>query len=50
MKNKQLEAFLRQTHADQGGECSFEEFIEAVAADPMEFGHEEALLFVALRK
>lgn len=37
-----LEAFLRQTHADQGGEASFTEWLKYVADDAHEFAHEEA--------
>lgn len=42
-RKQELEKFLRQTQADQGGEASFEEFVEAVAEDADEFGHEEAV-------
>lgn len=44
-----LEEFLRQTKADQGGECTFEEWLEAVAEDENEFAHEEALEFQKMR-
>lgn len=39
-----LEKLLRQTKADQGGECTFEEWLQATADDPTEFLHEEALV------
>lgn len=38
----QLEAHLRQIHADQGGEATFADFVIAVAADANEQGHAEA--------
>lgn len=43
----QLKEFLVQTHADQGGECTFEEFLQYVAEDEQEFGHEEAKQYLA---
>lgn len=46
---EQLEQFLRQTHADQGGEATFEEWLEAVAEDPEEYGHEEAQHYLSKR-
>ncbi|PZX29435.1 hypothetical protein C7416_104440 [Cupriavidus phytorum] len=47
-RKAELETFLRQTQADQGGEASFEDFVDAVADDEGEFGHEEAKEFLAL--
>lgn len=47
-RKQELEQFLRQTHADQGGEATFDEFVEAVAEDEEEFGHEDAKEFLAL--
>ena len=44
-----LEQFLRQTHADQGGEAPFDDFSEAVAADDEEYGHAEAVEYLAFR-
>jgi len=45
---EQLEEFLKQTQADQGGEATFEEFVAAVAEDPEEYGHFEAIEFLKL--
>lgn len=42
------ERFLRQTHADQGGECSFEEWVRATAEDETEYGHDEAKQYTEL--
>jgi hypothetical protein len=44
----ELGAYLRQTSADQGGECTFAEWVDAVASDDEEFAHQEAVEFVAL--
>ena len=41
-RTTELESKLRQIHADQSGEATFAEFLQAVAADPAEQGHEEA--------
>ena len=45
-RTTELESKLRQIHADQGGEATFAEFVEAVAGDPNEQGHEEAREFI----
>lgn len=41
-RTTELESTLRQIHADQGGEATFAEFVNAVADDPAEQGHDEA--------
>jgi len=41
-KMKDVEHFLYTTYCDQGGECSFFQWVEYVAEDEEEFAHEEA--------
>lgn len=42
----ELENFLRQTHADQGGEADFNTWLEYVAENEEEYAHEEAKQFM----
>lgn len=44
----QLESFLRTTHADQGGETTFEQWVRATAADAEEVGYSEAVEYLRL--
>lgn len=43
----ELEKFLRQTKADQGGEASFEDWVRCTAGEETEYGHEEAKEYLA---
>lgn len=45
---KELETYLRKTAADQGGECPFAVWVDAVAGDDGEFANEEAAEYVSL--
>lgn len=44
----ELEAFLRTTQADQGGEATFEKWVRATATDDQGFGHSEAVEYLRL--
>lgn len=44
-----LEILLRETHADQGGEATFADWLQAVALDENEFDHERAVELCALK-
>lgn len=46
---KKLEGILRQTAGDQGGGCTFQEWVAATANDSGEFMHEEAYVFEKYR-
>lgn len=43
---KDMEQELLQTYYDQGGGCSFLQWIKAVSNDPKEFMHEEAKAYL----
>jgi hypothetical protein len=49
MNKQELEQYLRQTHADQGGEASFEVWLEYVSNNDDEFAHEEAAQFIGMK-
>lgn len=44
---KELEQFLFQTYYDQGGECSFIDWLRYTAEDDSEFGHSEAKEYIS---
>lgn len=48
-RKQALEDFLKQTHADQGGEADFATFVGHVASDEEEYGHEEAVEYLSLK-
>ena len=39
-----LSSFLQQTHADQGGEATFDDWLGATLNDPLDDYHPEALV------
>ncbi|WP_396334134.1 hypothetical protein [Burkholderia anthina] len=47
-KLQALETFLRTTHADQGGDATFGNWVRATAGDAQEFGHLEAVEYLRL--
>jgi len=44
----ELECFLRTTHADQGGEATFEDWVRATAGDSSEFGYTDSVEYLLL--
>lgn len=48
MRKHELESFLRQTQADQGGQASFEDWLRCTAEEETEYGHDEAKEYLAL--